>query len=43
MTIADCLLVIATALSPAIAVQVQKFIERATERRRAQKHIFEEA
>lgn len=33
-------IIIATLLSPLIAVQVQKFIERATERRSAQKRIF---
>ena len=40
MTIADGLIVFATLLSPLIAVQVQKWIERSTERRDAQRQLF---
>lgn len=40
MTISDWAIVLATALSPLIAIQVQKFIEHATERTSAQKRIF---
>jgi hypothetical protein len=40
MTITDGFLIAATLISPLLAVQVQKFIERATERRTGQKRIF---
>ena len=40
MTISDGLIILATLLSPLIAVQVQKWIERSTERRNAQRSIF---
>ena len=40
MTISDWAIVLATLFSPLIAVRVQKFIERATERRSGQKRIF---
>lgn len=40
MTISDTLIILATLFSPVIAIQVQKWIERATERRDAQKQIF---
>jgi hypothetical protein len=40
ITIADWLIILATLLSPLIAVQVQKWIERATERRDAQLQVF---
>jgi hypothetical protein len=39
-TIADWLIILATASGPILAVQAQKWIERATERKRAQKQIF---
>jgi len=40
MNISDSAIVLATLFSPLIAVQVQKFIEKITERRTAQKRIF---
>lgn len=40
VTISDWLIIAATLLSPLIAVQVQKWIERANERRQAQRSIF---
>ncbi len=40
ITISDGLIIAATLFSPLIAVQVQKWIERATERRNAQKQVF---
>jgi len=40
MTISDVLIILATLLSPLIAVQVQKWIERGSERRTAQKQVF---
>jgi len=40
VTISDTLIILATLLSPLIAVQVQKWIERAYERRQAQLSIF---
>lgn len=40
VTISDGLIIAATLLSPLIAVQVQKWIERANERRNAQQSIF---
>lgn len=40
ITIADGLIILATLLSPLIAVQVQKWIEQATERRSAQRQVF---
>lgn len=41
MTISDLFIVLATLLSPLIAVQVQKLIELATEQRSAKKQIFQ--
>ena len=40
MTISDGLIILATLLSPLIAVQVQKWIERSTESCNAQRSIF---
>lgn len=40
VTISDWLIIAATLLSPVIAIQVQKLIERAAERRNAQQNIF---
>ena len=40
MTISDTLIILATLLSPPIAIQVQKTIELATERRSAKRKIF---
>ena len=40
MTISDMLIILATLFSPFLAVQSQKWIERATERRNAQKQVF---
>lgn len=40
LTIADCLIILATLLSPFLAVQSQKWIERATARSGAKKKIF---
>lgn len=41
ITISDWLIIAVTLFSPLIAVQVQKWIERAYERRRAQRSIFQ--
>jgi hypothetical protein len=41
MTIADGLIILATLLSPFIAVQSQKWIEHARRQRDAQQHVFE--
>lgn len=41
MTIADSLIILATLLSPFIAVQSQKWIEDARRKRDAQQHVFE--
>lgn len=40
MTVSDTLIILATLFSPLIAVQTQKWIERATVRRNAQRQIF---
>ncbi|ADP69835.1 hypothetical protein Rvan_0554 [Rhodomicrobium vannielii ATCC 17100] len=40
MTVTDILLVCVTLLSPLIAVQVQKWIERSTERNRSRQQLF---
>ena len=40
ITISDTLIILATLLSPIIAIQAQKWIEHATERRNGQKQIF---
>jgi hypothetical protein len=40
MTVSDYMIVFATLLGPILAVQAQKWIERAGERRNAQKRIF---
>jgi hypothetical protein len=40
ITISDTLLILATLLSPLIAVQVQKWVEGATVRRNAQRQVF---
>ncbi len=40
MTISDTLIILATLLSPLMAIQVQKTIELATERRSAKRKIF---
>ncbi len=40
ITITDALLILATLTGPVIAVQTQKFVERASERRRRKLHIF---
>ncbi len=40
ITISDALIILATLLSPLIAIQVQKWIERATERRDTQQQVF---
>jgi hypothetical protein len=40
MTISDVLLIFATIIGPIAAVQAQKFVERAGERRRRKVHIF---
>ena len=40
MTISDGLLIAATIAGPVLAIQAQKFIERAGEKRRRKSHIF---
>lgn len=41
MIVTDGVLILATVAGPILAVQAQKFVERATERRRAQRRIFD--